>query len=230
MSEDGEIFRLSDLRRTYRVGGETVHALDGVHLSIPQKEFLAVVGTSGSGKSTLMHILGFMDSPSGGTMVFEGRDVSSIGGGERARLRSTRLGFVFQAFNLLPRLSVMDNVLLPLTYGRSRVPDKRAAGLEALERVGMEHRQSHTPNQLSGGERQRVAIARSLINRPSLILADEPTGNLDTKNRSRILDLFTSLLEEGITLVLVTHDEEVAAYARRRVRMQDGKIVEDSAA
>jgi len=187
-----------------------------------------VTGTSGSGKSTLMHTLGFMDSPTSGRMDFEGRDVSAIGRGERARLRATRIGFVFQAFNLLPKLTVLDNVVLPLIYGRMHVKDKNELGIQVLQRVGMEHRATHTPGQLSGGERQRVAIARSLINQPRLILADEPTGNLDSKNRGRIMELFASLMEEGITLALVTHDDEVAAYAKRRIRMQDGRIVEDS--
>ena len=230
MTEPDTIFKLSDLRRTYTVGSEQVNALDGVDLTIEDREFIAVVGSSGSGKSTLMHLLGFMDSPTAGRMEFEGKDVTRINGAARADLRASRIGFVFQSFNLLPRLSVLDNVLLPLTYSRSRVANKAALGMAALERVGMEHRYAHTPSQLSGGERQRVAIARALINQPRLILADEPTGNLDSKNRGRIMELFASLLEEGITLALVTHDHEVAAYAGRRIRMQDGKIVEDSKA
>jgi putative ABC transport system ATP-binding protein len=229
MSQPEEIFALSKIRRTYTVGSEQVHALDGVDLKIYDREFIAIVGTSGSGKSTLMHMLGFMDSPTGGEMVFERRDVSSIGRGERARLRASRIGFVFQAFNLLPRLTVLDNVMLPLVYSRKPIKDKPGRAMNALKRVGMEHRSTHTPNQLSGGERQRVAIARSLINEPRLILADEPTGNLDSKNRSKIMDLFAALLEEGITLAVVTHDDEVANYAKRRIRMQDGKIIEDSA-
>ncbi len=229
MNQAEEIFALSGIRRTYQVGNEYVHALDGVDLTIHDREFIAVIGTSGSGKSTLMHTLGFMDSPTGGEMIFEGRDVSSISRAERARLRASRIGFVFQAFNLLPRLTVMDNVTLPLVYSRNKVKDKTARALKALQRVGMEHRSTHTPNQLSGGERQRVAIARALINEPRLILADEPTGNLDSKNRGKIMDLFTSLLDEGITLAVVTHDDEVAEYAERRIRMQDGKIIEDTA-
>lgn len=228
MTKLDTIFKLSDLRRTYTVGSEQVNALDGVDLTIEDREFIAVIGSSGSGKSTLMHLLGFMDSPTAGRMEFEGKDVTRINGAARADLRASRIGFVFQSFNLLPRLSVLDNVLLPLTYSRSRVANKVELGMAALERVGMAHRCSHTPSQLSGGERQRVAIARALINQPRLILADEPTGNLDSKNRGRIMELFASLLEEGITLALVTHDHEVAAYAGRRIRMQDGKIVEDS--
>jgi putative ABC transport system ATP-binding protein len=228
MVEDQPVFALSQLRRTYQVGDELVHALDGVDLTIEDREFLAVIGTSGSGKSTLMHLLGFMDSPTSGAMVFEGQDVSSISRGVRAQLRATRIGFVFQSFNLLPRLTVLDNVLLPLIYSRSTVGNKKEQAMQALERVGMEHRFSHRPSQLSGGERQRVAIARSLINQPRLILADEPTGNLDSKNRGRIMELFTSLMEQGITLAMVTHDDEVAAYARRHIRMEDGRIIEDS--
>jgi putative ABC transport system ATP-binding protein len=230
MTEPDTIFKLSDLRRTYTVGSEQVNALDGVDLTIEDREFIAVIGSSGSGKSTLMHLLGFMDSPTAGRMEFEGKDVTRINGAARADLRASRIGFVFQSFNLLPRLSVLDNVLLPLTYSRSRVANQLELGMAALERVGMEHRYAHTPSQLSGGERQRVAIARALINQPRLILADEPTGNLDSKNRGRIMELFASLLEEGITLALVTHDHEVAGYAGRRIRMQDGKIVEDSKA
>jgi len=174
-----------------------------------------------------MHTLGFMDSPTSGQMSFEGEDVSNIGRGVRARLRSSRIGFVFQSYNLLPKLSVLDNVLLPLIYGRQNSTNKKELGYSVLKRVGMEHRASHRPSQLSGGERQRVAIARSLVNKPRLILADEPTGNLDTKNRGLIMDLFGSLLDEGITLALVTHDDVVAQYAQRRICMQDGKIVED---
>lgn len=228
MIKSEKIFELSDLRRCYRVGDELVHALAGVDLTISDREFIAVIGSSGSGKSTLMHMLGFMDSPTSGKMLFEGRDVSSIDREERSRLRATSIGFVFQAFNLLPKLTVLDNVILPLIYSRKSVKNKSVLAIKALERVGMEHRATHTPGQLSGGERQRVAIARSLINEPRLILADEPTGNLDRKNRMSIMDLFTSLMDEGITLVLVTHDDEVATYAKRRILMQDGIVIEDS--
>ena len=228
MSDRDVIFELKELRRSYEMGSETVHALDGVDLRISAQEFIAVIGTSGSGKSTLMHLLGFMDSPSSGGMWFEGEDVSSIGGARRAELRSSRIGFVFQAFNLLPRLSVLDNVILPLTYARHKGESAKDMGMAALKRVGMGHRPSHTPNQLSGGERQRVAIARALINSPRLILADEPTGNLDSHNRGRIMDMFGSLMDEGITLAMVTHDSVVADFAQRRIRMRDGKVLEDS--
>ena len=227
MTEAETIYRLDTIRRTYQVGDEAVHALDGVELRIGDREFIAVVGSSGSGKSTLMHVLGFMDTPTSGRMWFEGDEVSTISRAHRAQLRATRIGFIFQAFNLLPKISVLQNVVLPLSYGRQRVPNANELGMQVLARVGMEHRHMHRPGQLSGGERQRVAIARALINRPRLILADEPTGNLDSKNRDRIMELFSSLLDEGITLALVTHDTEVAAYAQRQIKMQDGQIVED---
>ncbi|MGB0273509.1 MAG: ABC transporter ATP-binding protein [Opitutales bacterium] len=227
MTEAETIYRLDAIRRTYQVGDEAVHALDGVELRIGDREFIAVVGSSGSGKSTLMHVLGFMDTPTSGRMWFEGDEVSTISRAHRAQLRATRIGFIFQAFNLLPKISVLQNVVLPLSYGRQRVPNANELGMQVLARVGMEHRHMHRPGQLSGGERQRVAIARALINRPRLILADEPTGNLDSKNRDRIMELFSSLLDEGITLALVTHDTEVAAYAQRQIKMQDGQIVED---
>ena len=228
MAKPEKIFELSSLCRSYKVGDELVNALAGVDLTINDREFIAVVGSSGSGKSTLMHMLGFMDSPTSGKMLFEGRDVSAIDREERSRLRATSIGFVFQAFNLLPKLTVLDNVILPLIYSRKPVKNKTVLARKALERVGMEHRSTHTPGQLSGGERQRVAIARSLINDPRLILADEPTGNLDRKNRISIMELFTSLMNEGITLVLVTHDDEIATYAKRRILMQDGIVLEDS--
>jgi len=227
MTEAETIYRLDAIRRTYQVGYEAVPALDGVELRIGDREFIAVVGSSGSGKSTLMHVLGFMDTPTSGRMWFEGDEVSTISRAHRAQLRATRIGFIFQAFNLLPKISVLQNVVLPLSYGRQRVPNANELGMQVLARVGMEHRHMHRPGQLSGGERQRVAIARALINRPRLILADEPTGNLDSKNRDRIMELFSSLLDEGITLALVTHDTEVAAYAQRQIKMQDGQIVED---
>ena len=228
MTEAETIYRLDSIRRTYQVGDEAVHALNGVDLTIGESEFIAVVGSSGSGKSTLMHVLGFMDTPTDGRMWFEGEEVSKISRVHRAHLRATRIGFIFQAFNLLPKISVLQNVVLPLSYGRQRVADANELGMQVLKRVGMQHRYMHRPGQLSGGERQRVAIARALINSPRLILADEPTGNLDSKNRDRIMELFTSLLEEGITLAVVTHDTEVAAYAQRHINMQDGCIVEDA--
>lgn len=222
-----EIIQLQGIRKDYQMGSEIVHALDGVDVTINKGDFVAILGPSGSGKSTLMHILGFMDNPTAGTMIFEGKDVSNISRNQRSWYRANRIGFVFQAFNLLPRLTVKNNVLLPVTYSRKKVDNKTELALAALTRVGMAHRLDHIPNQLSGGERQRVAIARALINTPSIILADEPTGNLDTVNRDRIMELFLELQKEGQTIVMVTHDTHIADYAQRILRMSDGKIIED---
>ncbi|TVR51149.1 MAG: ABC transporter ATP-binding protein [Puniceicoccaceae bacterium] len=223
-SASAPLIELEDVTRTYAMGDHVVRALDGVSLTIHEGEFIAIVGPSGSGKSTLMHLLGFMDEPSGGVMRFEGEDVSRIGSGRRAAYRSEKIGFVFQAFNLLPRLNVLDNVLLPLSYHRGTIDKSRRHAEQALERVGLSGRAGHRPGQLSGGERQRVAIARALINQPRLILADEPTGNLDSRNVERILGLFDQLHQEGQTIILVTHDAGVAAHARTQVHMLDGRI------
>ncbi|MGF1452938.1 MAG: ABC transporter ATP-binding protein [Opitutales bacterium] len=222
--DDTKLFELQQLCKNYRMGSETVHALDHVSLTIERGEYLAILGPSGSGKSTLMHLLGFMDTPSDGEMIFDGRPVARIGSSERARYRCEELGFIFQSFNLLPRLNVMDNVLLPISYSREVQRDRRERAREALGRVGMSHRARHKPNQLSGGERQRVSIARALINRPKLVLADEPTGALDSVNVERVLELFDELVDEGLTMVMVTHDLDVASHARRVVHMRDGKI------
>ncbi len=219
---------LRDVRKTYVMGDEQVHALDGVNLTIDHGDFLAILGPSGSGKSTMMHILGFMDKATGGEIIFEGEDVSRISAARRAWYRANRVGFIFQAFNLLPRLSVLENVILPMRYSREcDMREATARAEHAIERVGMTHRLHHRPSQLSGGERQRVAIARSMVNRPGIILADEPTGNLDSKNVGRILELLESLLVEGLTVIMVTHDLGVAEHARRVIAMRDGKIQED---
>jgi ABC-type lipoprotein export system ATPase subunit len=218
---------LRDVRRSYRLGDEDVHALAGVTLDLEHGDFAAIIGSSGSGKSTLMHVLGFMDRPTSGAMRFDGEDVTTINETRRAAIRSEKIGFVFQAFNLLPRLNVADNVRLPLTYARTRIADARERVAESLERVGMGHRARHRPAQLSGGERQRVAIARALVNRPRLLLADEPTGNLDSANVERVLGLFGELHGAGQTIVLVTHDPAVAARAHRQIRIRDGRIIED---
>jgi putative ABC transport system ATP-binding protein len=210
------------------MGDETVHALDGVDLSFDRGEYIAILGPSGSGKSTLMHILGFMDTPTKGSILFEGEEVSNLSPDRRAWYRSNRVGFVFQSFNLLPRLNVLENVALPLLYREDYTEDAREEAAKiALERVGMSHRLTHRPTQLSGGERQRVAIARAIVARPAIVFADEPTGNLDVKNIDRILDLLGSLLAEGITVVLVTHDLAVAAKAKRVISMRAGKVQED---
>jgi putative ABC transport system ATP-binding protein len=216
------------LHKAYVMGDETVHALDGVDLSFDRGEYIAILGPSGSGKSTLMHILGFMDTPTKGSILFEGEEVSNLSPDRRAWYRSNRVGFVFQSFNLLPRLNVLENVALPLLYREDYTEDAREeAAKVALERVGMSHRLTHRPTQLSGGERQRVAIARAIVARPAIVFADEPTGNLDVKNIDRILDLLGSLLAEGITVVLVTHDLAVAAKAKRVISMRAGKVQED---
>ena len=219
---------LREVRKTYVMGDEQVHALDGVSLSIDRGDFLAILGPSGSGKSTMMHILGFMDKATSGEIIFEGEDVSRISASRRAWFRANRVGFIFQAFNLLPRLSVLENVVLPMRYSREcDMREAKARAEQAIERVGLTHRLHHRPSQLSGGERQRVAIARSMVNKPGIILADEPTGNLDSKNVGRILELLESLLEEGLTVIMVTHDLGVAERARRLIAMRDGKIQED---
>lgn len=216
------------LHKAYVMGDETVHALDGVDLNFDRGEYIAILGPSGSGKSTLMHILGFMDTPTKGSILFEGEEVSNLSPDRRAWYRSNRVGFVFQSFNLLPRLSVLENVALPLLYREDYTEDAREEAAKiALERVGMSHRLTHRPTQLSGGERQRVAIARAIVARPAIVFADEPTGNLDVKNVDRILDLLGSLLAEGITVVLVTHDLSVAARAKRIISMRAGKVQED---
>jgi len=222
------LIELQDIRKHYRMGGETVRALDGITLGIEEGTYAAVLGPSGSGKSTLMHLLGFMDFPTSGKMIFDGDEVTRLSAAKRAWYRANRLGFVFQTFNLLPRLSVLENVRLPLDYARNTgQADQRARN--ALDRVAMSHRVSHRPGQLSGGERQRVAIARALVNNPKLILADEPTGNLDTKNVERVMTLFDQLVDQGQTLILVTHDLEVAQHARSIIRVRDGHLVTDAA-
>ena len=224
----GSLATIRDLHKAYVMGDETVHALDGVDLNFDRGEYIAILGPSGSGKSTLMHILGFMDTPTKGSILFEGEDVSILSADRRAWYRSNRVGFVFQSFNLLPRLSVLENVALPLLYREDYTEDARETAAKiALERVGMSHRLTHRPTQLSGGERQRVAIARAIVARPAIVFADEPTGNLDVKNVDRILDLLGSLLAEGITVVVVTHDLSVAAKAKRIISMRSGKVQED---
>ena len=224
----GSLATIRGLHKAYVMGDETVHALDGVDLNFDRGEYIAILGPSGSGKSTLMHILGFMDTPTKGSILFEGEEVSVLSADRRAWYRSNRVGFVFQSFNLLPRLSVLENVALPLLYREDYTEDAREEAAKiALERVGMSHRLTHRPTQLSGGERQRVAIARAIVARPAIVFADEPTGNLDVKNVDRILDLLGSLLAEGITVVLVTHDLSVAARAKRVISMRAGKVQED---
>ncbi len=220
---------LIDIRnmfKVYRMGDTSVNALDGVSLTIETGEFVAVMGASGSGKSTLLNILGCLDTPTSGAYVLDGIEVSRMGRAELAHIRNRKLGFVFQNFNLLSRTNALENVELP-TYYNGGMPAKRRhkRAAELLERVGLGNRLDHTPAQLSGGQQQRVAIARALMNTPPVILADEPTGNLDTKSSIEIMDLFKELNDEGITIVMVTHEEDIAARAKRRIVMRDGKIV-----
>ena len=219
------MIRVRNLTKRYQMGDAEVRALDGVDLDIEAGEFLSLTGASGSGKSTMMHLLGCLDRPTEGTYELGGQLVSRMSNRELAIIRNQRIGFVFQTFNLINRTSALENVALPLVYAQHTRTHKTA--MEALDRVGLASRASHKPNELSGGERQRVAIARAIVNHPLLLLADEPTGNLDTKTGTQILELFHELHTEGVTVVLVTHDMAIAAQAQRVVRMSDGKVVED---
>jgi putative ABC transport system ATP-binding protein len=221
------LIRIRNLRKYYRVGVEEIRALDGTDLDVGTNEYVAVMGTSGSGKSTLMNILGCLDRPTFGTYELEGQLVSRMGAAELARVRNERIGFVFQSFELLPRLTALKNVELPLIYSRDGWHARTRRAKEALERVGLGDRMKHRPNQLSGGQRQRVAIARALVNRPAILLADEPTGNLDSRTSDEILALFDQLHADGQTVIMVTHESDVARRARRVVRMKDGRVVSD---
>lgn len=218
---------IQDLRKVYIMGEEEVQALGGVSLTIERGEYVAIIGPSGSGKSTLMNILGGLDRPTSGAYRFEGEDVSGFSDDELADFRRQRIGFVFQSFQLLPRLSALQNVELPMIYAGMAPKERRARAAELLERVGLGARMGHRPTQLSGGQQQRVAIARSLANRPDLLLADEPTGALDTSTGEEVLALFEELNAGGLTLAVVTHDPEVADMAHRRVSFRDGLIVSD---
>ncbi len=213
------------ITKTYELGAAEVRALRGVDLSIGEGEYVAIMGPSGSGKSTLMHILGCLDTPSDGTYVLNGAEVSSLTGRALARVRNREIGFVFQNFNLLPRVDLVANVSLPLVYhGAISRAERRDIAVAELEKVGLGHRLSHRPNELSGGERQRASIARALVNRPSILLADEPTGNLDSGTGREIMSILDRLSDEGRTVVLVTHDADVAEHAERVVRIEDGRV------
>ncbi|QPJ63310.1 MAG: ABC transporter ATP-binding protein [Candidatus Nitronauta litoralis] len=214
-----------ELSKSYQLGNQQVVALKSTTFRINEGEWVAIMGQSGSGKSTLMNLLGCLDQPTGGTYLLDDIDVKTLNADSLAEVRNRKIGFVFQSFNLLPRSSALENVELPLLYGR--VSDSREKSLKALERVGLEARSRHKPNELSGGERQRVAIARALVNNPSIILADEPTGNLDSRTGEEIMGMFTRLHTEGVTLILVTHEPHIAEYAHRIITLKDGEILSD---
>jgi putative ABC transport system ATP-binding protein len=217
------------LVKSYRMGDQVVQALDGVSLDIEAGEFVAIMGASGSGKSTLMNILGCLDRPGTGTLRLAGEEVETLDGDALASIRNRRIGFVFQQFNLLPRTSALDNVELPMVYAGVKPAERRTRALAALQRVGLGERAMHTPAELSGGQQQRVAIARALVNNPSLILADEPTGALDTHTSEEIMRLLAELNVQGMTIVMVTHEADIALWARRCIVFRDGRIVEDRA-
>jgi putative ABC transport system ATP-binding protein len=218
-----------NLQRDYDMGGEVVHALRGVDVTIRKNEFVAVMGPSGSGKSTLMNLIGCLDSPTQGEYWLNGHRVSELGDDALARIRNKEIGFVFQTFNLLPRATALHNVELPLVYAGIGSRERRTLAADALDRVGLADRVQHKPNELSGGQRQRVAIARALVNRPSILLADEPTGNLDSATSQEIMGLFEILHTEGQTIVLVTHETDIAAHAGRQVHLLDGRVARDFA-
>src|SRR5688572_7615559 len=216
-----------DLWKTYVMGSEEIHALRGVSIQIDRGEYVAIMGPSGSGKSTLMNLIGCLDTPTKGSYLLNGKQVSQMNDNELARIRNEEIGFVFQTFNLLPRATALHNVELPLVYAGVAGRDRQERAKAALDRVELGHRMSHRPNELSGGQRQRVAIARALVNNPSILLADEPTGNLDSKTGAEIMALFARLHEAGNTIVLVTHEADVAAFAHRTIHLRDGQVEKD---
>tara|TARA_B100001758_G_scaffold127981_1_gene110047 strand:+ start:1187 stop:1870 length:684 start_codon:yes stop_codon:yes gene_type:complete len=221
------IIEVKDISRHYYVGKQTVKALDTITVDIKQNEYVSFMGASGSGKSTLMNIIGCLDSPTGGKYKLNSKDVSNMTENELADIRNKEIGFVFQTFNLLPRASALDNVSLPLVYAGYSSSERKDMAMEALKDVDLVDRATHNPNELSGGQRQRVAIARALVNNPSIILADEPTGNLDSKTSHSIMDLFSILHDRGNTIIMVTHEEDIAKYSKRIVRLKDGLISSD---
>ena len=223
------LIEVMGLTKVYRVGVETIRALNGLDLAIERNEMVAIMGSSGSGKSTLMNMLGCLDRPTAGRYLLNGRDVSAMDAKELAQVRNEEIGFVFQSFELLPRQTALENVELPLIYARGGWRGRKKRALAALDRVGLLDRVDHRPNQLSGGQRQRVAIARAILNTPSILLADEPTGNLDSATTTEILSLFRQLHAEGQTVIIVTHEDEVASHCHRVVRLRDGRVLSDLA-
>jgi putative ABC transport system ATP-binding protein len=222
------IIHLENIRKTYFMGSNTLEVLKGISLDIFKNEYVALMGPSGSGKSTLMNILGCLDTPSSGTYILNGSDVSKMADDDLAEIRNKEIGFVFQQFNLLPRLTAAENVALPLVYAGTGKRERTERAMEALQKVGLAERSHHKPNEMSGGQIQRVAIARALVNNPSILLADEPTGNLDTKTSAEVMEIFGKIQAGGNTVVLVTHEEDIAAYAKRVVRLRDGLVESDN--
>jgi len=222
-----QLINTDHLVKIYNLGEYEIHALRGINLTIENSEFVAIMGPSGSGKSTLMHILGCLDRPTQGRYLLEGKDISSLDRNSLAQIRSRKIGFVFQSFNLLHRTTALENVELPLLYNNSSPKVIAEKAKKALSLVGLEGRENSYPNQLSGGQQQRVAIARALVNDPAIILADEPTGNLDTRTSIEVMEIFQSLNKQGITIILITHEKDIASYAKRNITFRDGKIVKD---
>jgi putative ABC transport system ATP-binding protein len=222
------LINIKNLKRDFQLGSETIYVLKGIDLQINKGEYVALMGPSGSGKSTLMNLLGCLDTPTSGTYILNGKDVSQMHDDDLAEIRNKEIGFVFQTFNLLPRTTALDNVALPMIYAGYSKSDRNERATEVLKQVNLADRMDHQPNQLSGGQRQRVAIARALVNKPSIILADEPTGNLDSKTSVEIMNLFNDIHKNGNTVILVTHEEDIAQYAHRIIRLRDGIIESDT--
>ncbi|MCH4828699.1 macrolide ABC transporter ATP-binding protein [Flavobacterium covae] len=225
---DKSLIKISNIKRDFQLGSEIIHVLKGIDLQINKGEYVALMGPSGSGKSTLMNLLGCLDTPTSGQYILNGQDVSKMKDDELAEIRNKEIGFVFQTFNLLPRTTALDNVALPMIYAGYSKSDRTQRAKEVLNQVGLSDRMDHQPNQLSGGQRQRVAVARALVNKPSIILADEPTGNLDSKTSVEIMRLFDEIHSNGNTVILVTHEEDIAQHAHRIIRLKDGIIESDN--